>query len=275
MDEVEDGSAAGEDGSGGQDRAAADDGSLVDAGVAADQHVVFNDYGAGVDGLQDAADLGGGAEVDALADLGAGANQGMGVDHGALIDPGAGIDVHGRHADHAAGDVGSGADGGAAGNHADAVAGTEMADRVGALVNIREAACGQLLKDAETKAEQDALLDPGVDAPAGGRGGVRRGSTEFAALQARTQRMEGRHGGRVTDGGGSGGEVALDGFLELAQGHGNSSLSMIGVRGQGLGIRGSAEGGGIRLRNFVLGWFSMRRSRRQAGGGRSFSLRES
>ena len=102
VDEIEDGSAAGEDGSGGEHRAFAHDGALVDAAVAADEHVVFNDHGAGVDRLEHAADLRRGAQVDALADLRAGADQRVRIDHRALVDVGAGVDVHGRHADDAA-----------------------------------------------------------------------------------------------------------------------------------------------------------------------------
>src|ERR1035438_8925850 len=108
MDEVEDRGSAGEDGPGGEDGATADDGSLVDARVAADKDVVFNDHGAGVDGLEDSADLGRCAQVDAFADLGAGADKGVGIDHCAFVHVSAGVDVHGRHADDAAGDVGSG-----------------------------------------------------------------------------------------------------------------------------------------------------------------------
>src|SRR6185437_14578109 len=135
IDEIENGSAAGEEGSGGQDRAGVNDGTFVYAAIAADEDVVLDDDGAGVDGLEDSADLGGGAEVDALADLRTGADESVGIHHGAFIHPGAGVDVHGRHADYTARHVSAGADGGAAGNDADAVGCAEMPDRVGVLVD--------------------------------------------------------------------------------------------------------------------------------------------
>ncbi len=66
IDEIEDRSAAGEDGARREHSAGANDGAFVDAAVAADEDVVFNHDGTGVDGLENAADLGGGAEVNAL-----------------------------------------------------------------------------------------------------------------------------------------------------------------------------------------------------------------
>jgi len=92
-------------------------------------------YGTGIDGLEDAADLGGCAQVDALADLRAGTDQGVRVDHGAFIHPGAGVDIHGRHADYTASNVSACADGRAAGNDTDAVGCGEMANRIGVLVD--------------------------------------------------------------------------------------------------------------------------------------------
>ena len=120
IDEIEDGGAAREDGAGGEYGAGANDGAFVDSAVAADEDVIFDDDRAGVDGLEDSADLCGGTQVDAFADLRARADQGVRVDHGAFIDPGAGVDVHRRHADDTARDVSSGANGGAAGNDAHA-----------------------------------------------------------------------------------------------------------------------------------------------------------
>ena len=191
MDEIEDRGASGEDGSSGEDCAFADDGAFVDSGVAADEDVVFNDDGAGVDGLKDAADLGCGAEVNALADLGAGADEGVGIDHGAFIDVGADVDVHGRHADDTAGDECARADGGATGDDAQPIGNGEVADGVGVFVDEGQGA-GWLgfslfgdLSDAE--AEEDAALDPGVDAPAGGSSGVRRCGAESASFDGGTE----------------------------------------------------------------------------------------
>jgi hypothetical protein len=111
VDEVEDRSAAGEDGSSGENCAFADDGALVNASVAANEDVVFNDDGTGVDGLEDATDLCCSTEMDTFADLRAGANEGVGIDKCAFIDVSADVDVHGRDADDATGNKGSGADG--------------------------------------------------------------------------------------------------------------------------------------------------------------------
>ena len=138
LDEIEDGRAAGEDGSGGKHGAFADDGAFVDAAVAADEHVVFDHDRAGVDRLEHAADLCCRAEVNPLADLRAGTHEGVRIDHGAFVDLGAGIDVHGRHAYHAAREVGAGTDRRAAGHDADAVVGSEMPRRVSMLVDKRK-----------------------------------------------------------------------------------------------------------------------------------------
>ena len=108
IDEIEDWCAAREDGARGEDCPGADDGSFVDSAVSANEDVVFNDHGAGVDGLEYAADLGGSAKVNALANLGAGSDKGVRIDHRSLVDPGAGVDVTGGNADHSASDVSAG-----------------------------------------------------------------------------------------------------------------------------------------------------------------------
>ena len=100
--------------------------AFVDAAVSADQHVVLDDHGRGVDRLQHAADLRGGADVYALADLRAGAHQRVRVDHRAFVDVGADVDEHRRHADHGRRDVGSAAHRRASGNHAHLLAGGEV-----------------------------------------------------------------------------------------------------------------------------------------------------
>ncbi len=91
------------------------------------------------------------------------------------------------------------------------------------------------------KAEQDALLDPGVDAPAGGRCGVGRGGAEFAALEGRAQFEKGGEGGGIADGGGTGGKMALDGLLELCDVHCFQSLSIQGGEKVGEGKNASRE----------------------------------
>jgi len=103
-----------------------------------------------------------------------------------------------------------------------------MADRVGVLIHKREAAGGQLLKVAEAKAQKNALLDPGVNPPAGGRGGVRRGGADFTAFDGGAQGKEGCRRSWVAHGGGSGGIVPLNFLLELAYRHFILSLSTQG-----------------------------------------------
>lgn len=75
VDDVIDRCSAGESGSCGEDGSFADDGAFVDAAVSADEDIVFQDDGAGVDGFEDAADLGCRAEVNAFADLGTAADE--------------------------------------------------------------------------------------------------------------------------------------------------------------------------------------------------------
>ena len=105
--------------------------------------------------------------MDALADLGAGADEGVGIDEGVLIDVGAGVDVGGRDDDDAGSEISAGADGAAAGDDADVLLGGEAAGGVGVLVEAVEDAVFDGLEVAETEAEEDAALDPGVYAPAG------------------------------------------------------------------------------------------------------------
>ena len=64
----------------------AHDGALVHAAVAADEHVVLDHDRRGIDRLEHAADLRGGAQVHALADLRARADQRVRVDHRARAD---------------------------------------------------------------------------------------------------------------------------------------------------------------------------------------------
>lgn len=226
VDDVVDGSAAGEDGSGGEDGALADDGAFVNAAVSADEDIVFKDDGIGVDGLENAADLGCGAEVDMLADLGATADEGVGVDHGAFVDVCADVDVHGRHADDAGSEVGSAADGGAAGDDAHLLGRGELARGVGVLVDEGEVvAGGGELAEAET--EENAALDPGVDAPAVGVGDVRLGGADGSVFEGIAKLVEGGEGVGIADGVGSGGEVLFDSGVKEILGH-RESLAMNG-----------------------------------------------
>src|SRR5579863_6084319 len=59
------------------------------------------------------------------------------------------------------------------------------------------------MKHADAEAEQDALLDPGVDPPAGGRSGVRRGGADLASFKGCPQLEEDAHGRWIGDRGSS------------------------------------------------------------------------
>src|SRR5579883_1990342 len=87
-DQIVDRGGARQDGSAAQDSAALHDGSLVDAAIAAHHGFVFDDDRQGADGLQDAADLGGGGNMTVGADLSAASHQGVRIDDGSLADPG-------------------------------------------------------------------------------------------------------------------------------------------------------------------------------------------
>src|SRR6185437_14606863 len=82
---VVDRGSAGEDGSSSQHRAFANDGAFIHAAVAADQYVIFEDDGSGVDGLEDASDLRGGAEMNAATYLGAASYERVRINHGGLV----------------------------------------------------------------------------------------------------------------------------------------------------------------------------------------------
>jgi len=63
------------------------------------------------------------------------------------------------------------------------------------------------------KAEEDASLDPGVDAVGGGAGGVGLGGADGAVFEAVAETLEGVEGFVVADGGGALGEPVFDGGL--------------------------------------------------------------
>ena len=84
---------------------------------------------------------------------------------------------------------------------------------------------GKSCRRAEAEAEQDALFDPCVDAPAGGGGGVGRSGAEFAPLERVAEGEEGIHGGGISDGGSAGGKMALDGLFKLGGIHFVMSLT--------------------------------------------------
>ncbi len=65
----------------------------------------------------------------------------------------------------------------------DVLLGGEAAGGEGVLVDAVEHAVVHGLEVAEAEAEQDAALDPGVDAPGGWGGGVRLGGADGAGLE--------------------------------------------------------------------------------------------
>ena len=105
----------------------------------------------------------------------------------------------------------------AAGDDADVLLGGEAAGGVGVLVDEGDGrgrvAAVHGFEGAETEAEEDAALDPGVDAPAGGGGGVGLGGAEGAGFEGVAELVEGGEGVRVADGGGALGEVVFDGLF--------------------------------------------------------------
>src|ERR1019366_2614923 len=87
---------------------------------------------------QDAPDLRCRADVDMLTHLSAGTDQRVRIDHRAFVDISAYIDEHRGHANDGGGYIGASAHGRASGNHTHQVAGGEVANRIGILVNKRE-----------------------------------------------------------------------------------------------------------------------------------------
>ena len=129
------------------------------------------------------------------ADLRARADQRVRVDQRALADVGADVDVHRRHADHARRDDrrrrGSSIRRARCGRRRRRA---NLLQRQRVLVEERPAAVigRHVDQTAEAEAEQDALLDPGVDAPAGRRRRVGLGGADDAVGQRLAQVGEGR-----------------------------------------------------------------------------------
>jgi hypothetical protein len=189
--QVVDRRARGQHHAGSDHRPAAHQHPLVDAGVAAQQHVVLDDHRPGPDGLEHAADLGRRGDVHALADLGARAHQGVAVDHRAGADEGAHVDVHGRHADHPAPQVGAAPHRRAAGHQAHAAVGGEALRHERGLVHegpqLARGPGTDLDHRRGTEDRQDLLLDPAVDGP--GAVGATLGHAHLARLQRVEQRL--------------------------------------------------------------------------------------
>src|SRR2546430_665772 len=168
-----------------ENRAALYDGSFINAGIPADQDFIFDNHRQRADRFEDATNLRRGGNVAVAADLGATPNERVRIDHRAFTNVSADIDEHRRHANHAAADVTSIANAGTAGNDAHAVGSREPTRRVGGLVKKRlfRGVDRHVGDGAHSKAQQDSLFHPGVNAPAGFRGGIGLGSAYFAAIQ--------------------------------------------------------------------------------------------
>ena len=190
VDQVIDRRRSGQHGAGRDHRTLLDHRAFVDAGIASHQHIVFDDHRQGANRLEHAADLSGGTDMHAGADLRARSDQRVRVDQRAFAHISADVDVHRRHADHAAGDEGAAADGRTTGHNADASCHPRALHRLRILVVERQA--GRHLHEvAKAKTEQDALLDPGVDAPSGGHRQVRLRRAHGSRFEGGLQLIEG------------------------------------------------------------------------------------
>src|SRR5450759_3887075 len=127
--------------------------------------------------------VGDGTMGDSHALVGSCAHQGVRIHHGAVTDVSADVDVHGRHAGDVLAEVCAFADAAAAGHDADVLLRADALHRISVLVAEAESAHGHVDIDAHAEADQNALLDPDVDAPAGGRRWVRLGGADAALGQ--------------------------------------------------------------------------------------------
>src|SRR6185295_15179190 len=105
--------------------------------------------------------------MHARADLRARSHQRMRVDQRGLANPRSDVDVHRRHADDAASQIGAVTHRRATRDDADAALWIEALEWQCVLVVEGPAAVirGHVDDVAEPEAEENALLDPGVDAP--------------------------------------------------------------------------------------------------------------
>ena len=81
---------------------------------------------------------------------------------------------------------------------------------IGALVHEGEFVAAHLRERAQAKAEQNALLDPGVDPPSEGGVGIGLGGPHSSALRALRSSRKASMRCAVADGIGAGGKMALD-----------------------------------------------------------------
>ena len=161
--------------------------ALDDDAARADEGAVLDDHRAGLQRLEHAADPDAAREVDVGADLRARADGRPGVDHRPRADPRADVDVAG-HQHGARRDVGAVADG---------AGGTTRTPRSaqplfsGILSWYSNGPDLDRLHAARAELEQDRLLGPLVDAPAGVG---RRRDAHAAVVEQRDRLLDGRGG---------------------------------------------------------------------------------
>src|SRR5689334_2323457 len=107
----------------------------------------------------------------------------MRIDHRALVHIRADVDVHRGHARDALRDVSAAPDARSARHDTDAAVLAKHAHGIRMLVTKRQRADGHIDDPADTEAEQDALLDPGVHAPAGWPGWVGLGGADAPTFE--------------------------------------------------------------------------------------------
>ena len=136
-------------------------------------------------GSSTAADLRPGADMHPLTDLRAGSHEGVRVDQAVLADICADVDEHRGHTDHPCAHIRAVANRGSARHQPDPRRRVERLEWQRVLVEKRHPGVrpGDWRDLAAPEANQDALLDPDVHPPPGGRGGVRHGGSDAALRQ--------------------------------------------------------------------------------------------
>ena len=183
--EIVDWDGAIENGAGSEHGAGFNDSAFVDSRIPTNDYIIFNDNGQSADGFEYSTDLGARGDVAIAAYLRARTDQGVGIDHRVFTYVSSHIDEHRRHADYAAADMSAVANAGAARNDANTVGNREGMKRVGGFV--KEGEHGRIdvhVHDGtHSKAEEDSLFHPGVDAPTRGGSGIGFRSANLASIE--------------------------------------------------------------------------------------------
>lgn len=184
--EIVDGNGAIEDHASAEDGAALDDSTFIDSGIPPNQNIILDDYRQSANRLEYPTNLRTGGNVTIAANLRTGTNEGVGIDHRVFINVSAHIDEHRRHADYAAGDVGTIANAGAAWNNANSIGNGKGMEWVSGFVEKRKlgGVDGHIHDGSHTETHEDSLLHPGVGAPAVRGSGIGFGSANCAAIES-------------------------------------------------------------------------------------------